>query len=132
MIFRARPLLFVLLPLCVFVAVAGWYRFMVEADYIVEYEGACDPATESCFIGCEDDECLEPYYYAWIRKPATDVYAACGEDVLGCTEAETCAPSDEECSVTYCSAETATAEETCEDFDASNLPAPEESEPPMP
>jgi hypothetical protein len=52
----------ILVILLAFVTLVSYARFFVLDDYIVMYEGDCDPYTESCFIGCEDDECTEEYY----------------------------------------------------------------------
>lgn len=86
---------------------ASYYRFMVIHDYMVSYEGDCDPYTQNCFVGCEDDECLEEYYYSQVQKSASDVYRQCGEDITDCDEAYICLVDDnEKCSVTFCDVET--------------------------
>ena len=81
---------------------ASYYRFMVIKDYMVRYEGPCDQYTESCYIGCEDDECSEQYFYTEITRHANDIYSLCGEDITDCEAANTCSPIDRECSVAYC------------------------------
>lgn len=79
---------------------------MVKYDYLIEYEGECDPATQECFIGCEDDACSEEYYYVKVQKYAADLYAECGKDITDCESANTCLADDRECSIIYCDAET--------------------------
>lgn len=73
---------------------------------MVEYEGICDPVTEKCFIGCEDDECTIEYYYSEIVKYAPDLQRECGNDITDCEAANICLPNDRECLVTYCDSET--------------------------
>lgn len=142
-----HPLLLVLVPLCIFVVVASFYRFLVAEDYIVEYEGACDPVIESCFVGCTDDECTESYYYTVVRKYAADVQAQCGVDFSDCEQASVCLETDRECEITYCDLATVTETETCEQIEGLVIPevlpeeavpeeeeekTPEESVPPTP
>ena len=91
--------------------VASYYRFVVKQDYVVGYEGACDPIVESCFIGCEDDDCTEEYYYSKMQKYAPDLYAECGESIIECELASICLPEDRNCSIIYCDAET---DDSCE------------------
>src|SRR5574343_131847 len=100
--FRNHIFPFVLIPLISIVVFISYNRFVINRDYIVEYEGTCDPYTQQCFIGCEDDECAEPYYYSDIRKYAPDLYAECGEDITACEIANVCLPNDQKCSITYC------------------------------
>lgn len=94
--------LIVLIIVLIFIS---YNRFIVKHDYLVGYEGACDPTTESCFIGCEDDACTEEYYYTEMQKYAPDLYAECGKDITDCEVASVCFPEDRECSVTYCDPE---------------------------
>ncbi len=81
---------------------ASYSRFLVKNDYIVFYEGECDPAEHSCFIGCNDDECTEEYFYSKVEKNAHDIYAQCGDSVLDCAASNSCLPSDTSCSIQYC------------------------------
>jgi hypothetical protein len=120
MSFKKHPLAYILLPLCILALGVSYYRFLIAEDYRVTYEGACDPVTESCFVGCEDDACSEPYYYALIEKRAANVRAICGADLVDCEHAMTCNPSEEDCGITHCSEETRAIDESCEDFDASD------------
>lgn len=80
----------------------SFYRFLVIRDYIVSYEGNCDPYTESCFVYCEDNECTEPFYYSTIERQANEIYERCGENVTLCDEAYECQSDVESCSITYC------------------------------
>lgn len=100
--FKSRPLSYVLVPLCVLAIAASFYRFIVAGDFIVEYEGACDPATESCFFACETEECADVYYFSWVRKHNADVRAQCGTDITDCEAANVCLPTDRACSIAYC------------------------------
>lgn len=110
--FRDYILLYTLVPLIVGLGVVSYVRFIVNHDYIVAYEGRCDPAIESCFIGCEDDACTTTYYYAKVQKYAADLYAQCGKDITGCEAASMCFSDDRQCSITHC--DVATDGEACE------------------
>ena len=113
MAFKKHPLLYILLPICAIAILASFYRFMVVGDYIVEYEGACDPSIESCFVCCTDEECSETYFYTMVQKSASDVRAQCGSDITDCEEANVCLAGDMNCVVTYCSADTVGENEAC-------------------
>jgi len=110
---RRHILLYTLLPLMMLSGAASFYRFVVANDYIVEYEGECDPATESCFEGCEDDECTEHYPYKHMSKYASDLRAECGPDITECEMASVCLPGDEACSVEYCDPDALGEDEYC-------------------
>lgn len=120
--FRAHFLLIILLPLCIGATAASYYRFLVADNYVVAYEGDCDPYAASCFIGYDEDS-GDNYYYAKVRKYAPDVRAECGEDVTGCEDASVCLPQDRDCSVTFCSADTTAEGDTCENLSAAEKPA---------
>lgn len=94
--------LYTLVPGILIVGALSYYRFMVKYDYVVAYEGKCDNSKESCFIGCEDDECTKEYYYTKVQKYAPDLRAECGDDITDCEVADVCLPADRKCSVTYC------------------------------
>jgi hypothetical protein len=100
--FREHLLFCVLAPLVIVIGVISYYRFMVSQDYVVAYEGVCDPAQEKCFINCEDNACTKMDYYSNMLKYAPDLYAECGKDITGCDAANVCLPSDRKCSITYC------------------------------
>lgn len=103
----------VLVPLIAFSAAASYYRFIVASDFVVEYEGECDPATESCFEGCEDDACEVTYPYKSMQKYAADLRESCGPDITDCSEASVCLASDQECTITYCDPEELGEDEVC-------------------
>ncbi len=94
----------------------SYNRFLIKNDYMVGYEGECDPSFESCFVGCEDDECTQEYYYTEVQKYAPDLYKECGKDITDCDAANICLPEDNNCSVTYCNPETANEDEACSDL----------------
>jgi len=97
---------FYILALSVFVvSIISFHRFIFEHDYMVGYEGVCDPNTDKCFVGCEDDECTKEYYYSEMVKYAPDLYKECGSDITDCEAASVCLPSDYKCSVIYCDTE---------------------------
>lgn len=105
--FRNHFFLYVIVTLIFIVGVFSYYRFMIKQDYMVGYEGVCDPATNTnkCFEGCNDDACTEKYYYSKMVKYAPDLYKECGEDITDCESASSCLPGDQGCSVTYCNSE---------------------------
>lgn len=116
---RDNILLYTLIVLVVFLVGASDFRFILAQDYVVAYEGACDPAVSVCFIGCEDDACANEYYYANVEKYAADLYAQCGADITGCTSADVCRANDRKCSVTYCDLET--DGDACETLDEESV-----------
>jgi len=91
----------------------SYYRFIIMHDYLVGYEGTCDPKTEKCFTGCTDDACTESYYYSQMRKYEPDLFAECGVDITDCEEASVCLSNDRDCSITYCDEKTKTEDEEC-------------------
>ncbi len=93
---------FVLALFIVIVGIISYYRFMVRQDYVVSYQGVCDPVKEKCFINCEDDACIKMDYYSNVLKYAPDLYAECGKDITNCEVASVCLPNDHKCSITYC------------------------------
>ena len=103
--FREYFFYYFLLIAILIVGVFSYFRFIVNNDYILYYEGECDPTVKSCFIGCEDDECTKEYFYSKVQKYAPDVIRECGGVVTDCTEANICFPTDKECSITYCDPE---------------------------
>ncbi len=99
-----RHLFFYTLTFIFIITVAASYvRFIVINDYLVTYEGECDPELSSCFVGCEDEECTTSYYYAFVEKHAVDLRRQCGVDITDCPNASVCLPQgDRSCSITYC------------------------------
>jgi hypothetical protein len=103
MSFKENTLKYILIPLLVMLIASSYVRFILLKDYSVAYEGVCDPAQFSCFIGCEDDECTQPYYYSNVVKYAPDLYEQCGIDITDCEKASVClAEDDTNCKITYC------------------------------
>ena len=114
--FRKHVFLFVIVPFVLISAGYSYYRFMVAHDYIVGYEGDCDPAVQKCFVGCNDTNqdigtCTDTYDYAKMKKYAVDLYAECGKDITDCKDASVCLSQDRDCSITYC--DSSNSEDTC-------------------
>jgi hypothetical protein len=103
--FREYFFYYLLLVFILITGVFSYFRFIVYHDYVVYYEGECDPTVESCFVGCEDDECTNEYPYSKVQKYAPDVIRECGNYITDCPEANICLPTDQECSITYCDPE---------------------------
>ncbi len=89
------------------IMVLSYDRFFIEQDYLVGYEGVCDPFSESCFVGCLDEECSEEYYYSLVKKHAKNLYEFCGNDVTDCENASVCLPGETECYIEYCTPDSA-------------------------
>jgi hypothetical protein len=87
---------------------------MVKHDYVVGYQGSCDPATGKCFKSCDDDACTKPNYYAEMQKYEPDLYKECGKDITDCAVASMCLPSDHRCSITYCDKNTSDNDNVCQ------------------
>lgn len=98
---RENVVMLVLFVLLVLTASASYYRFMVLHDYLVSYEIDCDPNEQSCFVGCEDEECVEQYYFAIVERHATEVESLCGVDITNCEDANSCSVGTS-CRVVYC------------------------------
>lgn len=88
--------------LTILAVASSFYRFTFLKDYLVSYEGNCDPYTQNCFLYCEDDECTDPFYYSIIERHAAEIYARCGEDVTFCDAAYECQADAVLCSISYC------------------------------
>ncbi|MFT7507386.1 MAG: hypothetical protein ACI92I_000536 [Acidimicrobiales bacterium] len=112
---------YILTILLILTVSASYYRFMVTYDYLVSYEGDCDPYSESCYEYCEDDECTEPLHYTWITQSASTIKENCGDDVTMCDFAYECSPSEGDCAITYCDPKTEI--EQCEILNESDRPA---------
>jgi len=106
---------------------ASYYRFVVLDDYLVSYEGECDPYTQVCFVGCEDDECTSEYYYSLMEKYAPNVFEQCGKDITDCENAYVCLPEDgEKCAITFCDPESGA--DACEELTEEDYIEEEEEE----
>lgn len=96
----------IIITLLVLLATASFYRFVVINDYLVSFEGECDPYSESCYEACENDKCEKMYYYSIIERNAAETRQLCGTtNVLECDAAYECQPDVEICSITYCDPE---------------------------
>ena len=82
--FKEHILLYTIVPLIFFSIGASFVRFIILNDYLVSYEGTCDPYTQNCFIGCEDDECAQVYYFNRVQKFAVNLKNQCGENITDC------------------------------------------------
>jgi len=101
--FKKYVLVYSILPLLILLVGSSYLRFMVNHDYMVAYEGECDPVTNICFVGCEDDECATEYYYSQVLKYAPNLLGQCSNDITDCDSANICLNEDEgRCSITYC------------------------------
>jgi hypothetical protein len=98
-------LLYTLIPLFILTTGALYYRFIVLQDYTVLYEVDCDPLEHTCYIGCEDDECIDEYYYNLVSRKAADIRALCGDDITDCDEAAQCPVEEISCSIDFCDAD---------------------------
>ena len=85
--------------------ISSFYRYVVLQDFLVSYEIDCDPTTSYCFIGCEDDDCSEEYYYQEIERYAPSLIDLCGQNIDECEEAFTCTQDEVECSLVSCDPE---------------------------
>lgn len=102
--FKKHFLKFTLVPLFILSILACYFRFVVHKDYLITFESDCDPYLEKCFVGCEDEECNEEYFYTLMTREATEVEDLCGVDITECDEVYSC-PLNREvfCQVEYCS-----------------------------
>ena len=119
MLFKRNILLLVIIGLLCLTTAASYYRFIVTNDYLVSYEGSCDPENDSCFVDCEDDECTTEYYYTIVQRSATNIKALCGKDITDCEAAHTCSLNEQDCNVSYCDPEEDT--DACDDINQSSL-----------
>lgn len=119
MINKNKVLAVFLVLLLVLTALSSYYKFGVQMDYIVSYEGPCEPETEICFAECDDDECTEEYYFTLIERKAYEIYDLCGSDVSECEEAFECQPDVEYCTISYCDPEE--DEDYCEDINETSI-----------
>ena len=91
-----------------------YFRFIVFHDYVVGYNGACDPTTGKCFESCNDDACSEKSYYSKIQKYEPDIKKECGEDITNCAQANICLSTDRYCSITYCNENSSDKNNVCQ------------------
>ncbi len=101
--FRNNYLTIILTTLFVLLVGSSYLRFVHNYDYQVTYEGDCDPLTESCFVGCEDEECTSEYYYKNVYKSASALYEQCGDNITDCEAAQVCLEAEgDTCFFEYC------------------------------
>lgn len=101
--FRDTILLCILVALILLCVGYAGLRFVVWNDYLVAYEGVCDPSAHNCFMECQNDTCTDKRYYSKMQKSAVNLYAQCGRDITNCEAANECLPQhDRTCSITYC------------------------------
>ena len=101
--FRDKFFLLILVLLCVWCIGYSFLRFMVVHDYMITYQGKCDPTVHTCFVSCSDDACTSNEYYDKVQKYAVNIYAQCGSDITNCDDANLCLPQhDQKCFITYC------------------------------
>lgn len=112
--FRNHFFFLILTFVIIIVGVFSYYRFMIKHDYVVGYQGVCDPATGKCFMNCEDDACTKVDYYSEMQKYEPDLYNECGKDITNCDAASVCLPSDRKCSITYCDKSTSDDDNVCQ------------------
>lgn len=118
---KLNILLIITMTLLVFLSIfASIYRFGIIEDYIVSYEGDCDPETNSCYFDCEDEACTENYYYTVIERNAAEIHSLCGTDVTECDEAYECQPDVEFCEISFCDPEE-DGRDTCASINQDNI-----------
>lgn len=105
-------------PLLLFMIIVSYVRFVVLTDYLVSYEAICDPQAQSCYVGCDNEDCSENYYYAIITRHANEIEALCGKDISDCSAADTCSADEEQCAVEYC--DPAETFQSCDDINPKN------------
>lgn len=103
--FKKYILLYTILPLLFVATISLAYRFFILHDYEVSYEIECEPSTNSCYVGCEDEECLDNYFYSLVNRRSSVLYEICGKDIIDCDGANYCVPGEKECQVNYCPVE---------------------------
>ena len=113
--FHDHILSYILIPIIILVALFSYYRFMVKYDYVVGYQGSCDPTTGKCFKSCDDNACKNPSYYTEMQKYEPDLYKECGKDITNCDAANVCLPTDHKCSIIYCDKNTSDHDNVCQD-----------------
>ncbi len=97
-----KILLFLLILLIVCTIVSSYYRFVIIQDYLVTYKVNCDPSSASCYIGCSDETCAEPYPYALVERPAQILSKLCPGGKPECLAANTCSPREQQCQTHLC------------------------------
>ena len=99
---------YVLILFIVVMGVTSYIRFLVYHDYVVEYEGVCDPDVQNCFVGHEENDSNQEYYFTKVIKYAPDLYKECGNNITNCEKANTCLPNEKSCFIVFCEEEDGT------------------------
>jgi hypothetical protein len=119
--FKENISLYIIVLFTILFLASSFFRFVVTNDYVVAYEISCEPTTNDCFVGCEDEECTAQYYFAEIRKNAGNLQRQCGNDITDCESAHQCLPYEiSTCSIIYC--DLTTDGEDCETLVEESLP----------
>jgi hypothetical protein len=127
-----------------FLLIAGsvaftYYRIMLKKDYLISSQVDCDPYTEKCFIwncdpnstvegeACTGDPETDIWYYKIAKRNASRIPLCNPETDENC-QPFLCEVGEPECAETFCSAETATEGEPCNDPEEYALNNPVEEE----
>ena len=122
-IFKRNIFFYTTVLLLILTISASYYRFMISYDYLVTYEGDCDPYSSVCYQYCEDDECTEPFHHTWMTRGAATLKENCDEDITMCDFAYECTPTEEFCEIAYCDLELEADE--CELLEEADQPSEE-------
>jgi hypothetical protein len=115
--FKNYLLVYTITPLLVLTLSASYYRFLISEEYTLAYEGNCDPYTQTCFVGCNDEDCTDIYYYSYIARSAATLSSVCGDSIESCVNAHFCTPGEQNCTVTFCDPR---AGDVCEELSISD------------
>ena len=97
----------IIFVMVIFAVASSFSRFLVTYDYLISYEGTCDPNEASCFVYCENETCDDPLYYTIIERMAYTLVDLCGENsILDCSAADMCYSDEEYCVIYHCDTET--------------------------
>lgn len=99
---KNKPLTYLFVPLLILMVGTSYFRFVVIKDYLVSYETDCEPSEQSCYVGCDNDDCSEIYHYAIITRQAKTIENLCGVDITDCSAANSCTNSETSCLIEYC------------------------------
>lgn len=111
----------VLVPTLLLVVAASYVRFFILQDYLIAYEGECDPATQSCYVWCEDTESEESCsYYSVIERKAYEIAKKCDLDLSECDAAYACQEDVAICLISYCEP-SVDGEESCDTINSERL-----------
>lgn len=103
---KSKLLLFFIVALILYAIASSYNRFIINKDYLIEYEAPCNSEVENCFkLACEDTEECAPETYKIVIKKASDLRTQCGETVIGCKLSEVCLENDVDCQIIYCNSD---------------------------